>query len=171
MSLETVAKLSLTATLTKAVDLITAGLSAPLQVNLTQTLHDGFAAGQADRIYWKSRTLALSTSEDLDLAGNATFLDPFGVAITFVKIKGLYFFAYAANTNTLIVGNGTNPFIGPFGAAGASEQRIPPSGFYCATHPTTGWTVTAATGDIIKVLNGGAGTPVTYDVVIWGTSA
>ncbi len=35
-------------------------------------------------------------------------------------------------------------------------------------HPGAGWTVPAGTGDLLHFLNGGAGTPVSYDVILLG---
>jgi hypothetical protein len=35
----------------------------------------------------------------------------------------------------------------------------------------SGWTVTAATGDLLKILNSSSGSSVVYDIVVIGTSA
>ncbi len=169
MALTTSVNLRINASLTKTIDLISAGLTAPLAVNETISFATGTATTLADLLWFDQRTLAASATESLDLAGVLT--DAFGASLTFVKIKGLYVKAAAANVNSVILGNGTNPFIGPFGAAGASEQYVVPGGMYLNVHPTTGWTVTPTTGDILKVANSAAGTAVTYDVAIWGTSA
>jgi hypothetical protein len=70
----------------------------------------------------------------------------------------------------VIVGNGTNPFVGGFGA-GTHTWTIPPGGFIFVAAPVSGWTVTAATADILKISNSGAGTSVVYDICLGGTSA
>lgn len=149
---------------------ITGGTALTYAPSLSWTfsLASGTATGQVDLLYAGTRVLALSTSEDLDLAGGLT--DVFGATLTFVKVKYIYIKAAAANTNNVVVGGATsNQFVGPFGA-GTHTLAILPGAVLELMHPTTGWTVTPATGDLFKVLNGGAGTSVTYDLIIAGTS-
>lgn len=146
-----------------------ADLSYAPTLRYSLTMATGIATGLADLLYAGTRTLALSTSEDLDLAGGLT--DVFGATLTFVKIKMIYISAAAANTNTVVVGGAaSNQFVGPFGAS-THTIAIQPGATMKFIHPLTGWAVTAGTGDLLKVLNGGAGTSVTYDLVICGTSA
>jgi hypothetical protein len=135
----------------------------PTAVDLPQ----GTSSGQADIVFSDTRTLATNTNEDLDLAGGLA--DVFGVTRTFVKVKAIRFKAAAANTTTLVVGNGTNPFVGPFGGGGHTLS-LAPGAEILVTAPAAGWTVTPGTGDIIKVTNP-AGASATYDVDIIGTSA
>ncbi len=131
----------------------------------------GTASGQANISYDAQRTLAASATENLDLAGDATFKDAFETAITFVKVKLIYVKAAAANTNNVEVGGAAaNAFLGPFKDA-TDILVLPPGGVWMVVHPTTGWTVTAATGDILKVANSAGGTSVTYDIAIAGTDA
>lgn len=146
-----------------------ANLTYSPSIRNTLSLATGTGSGQADLLYAGTRTLALSTSEDLDLAGGLT--DVFGASLTFVKVKYIYIKAASGNTNTVIMGGAaSNQFVGPFGSA-AYTLVLQPGQWMEFAHPTTGWTVTPATGDLLKVLNGGAGTSVTYDLVIAGTSA
>jgi hypothetical protein len=126
----------------------------------------GVAAGQVSKAFVDTRTLALSTGEDLDLSG--ALLDPLGGAAVFTVVKVIFVKAAAANTNNVVIGNAAaNGFIGPFGAA-AHTIAIPPGGCVMLVHPGAGWPVTAATADLLHILNGGAGTSVTYDIVILG---
>jgi hypothetical protein len=135
------------------------------------SLTSGTGSGQANRLYDSQRTLAASTSEELDLAGDATFLDAFEQAITFVKVKMIYVKAASANTNNVIVGGAaSNAFLGAFGDA-TDTQVLQPGCVYFVVHPTTGWTVTAGSVDKLKVANSGAGTSVTYDIALVGTDA
>lgn len=128
----------------------------------------GTASGQADRLFSDTRSLAGSTSENLDLAGSLT--DAFGAALTFVKVRGIVIKAGAANNGDLIVGGAaSNGFVGPF-ADVSDKIKIPAGGVFVLTAPAAGWTVTAATGDLLKIDNSGAGAG-TYDIVIFGTSA
>lgn len=132
-------------------------------------LTPGTAAQKADKMLADQRTLAASATENLDLAG--TLADPLGVTVTFAKVKAIYVRAAAANTNNVCVGGAaSNAFVGPFADA-TDVVCVRPGGVLLVTAPAGGWTVTASTGDLLKVANSGAGTGVTYDVIIIGTSA
>ncbi|MCX5197223.1 hypothetical protein OOK31_25550 [Streptomyces sp. NBC_00249] len=161
---------SLTASVlqTKANDLTTT--SDQLSKVWSTHLDTGTAAGQADKVFHDTRTITASSSEDLDLA--AVLLDVFGAAITFARVKAVFIAAAAANANNVIVGAGTNPWATFLNATGTITLRPGESfGFFANVADSTGHTVTAATGDILKVANSGAGTSVTYDVIIVGCSA
>lgn len=136
-------------------------LSAPI------SLTNGTGASQADRVFSDTRTLAASGTEDLDLAG--VLVDAFGATITFAKIKAVIIKAAAGNANDVQVTRPASNGVPLFLAAG-DGIAIKPGGalaWYC---PGTGVTVTAATGDLLTITNGAGGTPVTYDVIIIGTS-
>lgn len=156
-------------------DLTAPGLLAtgdvPLAVRTALQLSTGTAAGQADRVYQGRRTLAASTAEDLDLAG--VLLDTFGSAITFVRVKGLYIAAAAANTNNVVIGAaGANSWATLLNATGTITLR--PGAFVgvgTGVADAVCYGVTAATGDLLHIANSGAGTSVQYDVVIIGASA
>jgi hypothetical protein len=165
MALSSKISVSIAGMLTNQLD-----LSTPvdqLDLGIVLRLSTGTGSGQADREFHDVRTLTTGATENLDLAGVLT--DPLGAALTFATVKGLAFVGDAGNTTNLTIGNGTNPFIGPFGA-GTHTHDLRPGGIYMAIAPGTGWTVTAGTGDIIKVTNA-AGASATYKVYILGTSA
>lgn len=151
-----------------ALDLGSADLPFTLAAPLS--LLNGAGANQVDRVFTDTRTLAPSATEDLDLAG--VLLDAFGAAITFAKIKAVCIKAAAGNTNAVRV---TRPAVNglPLFLAAGDGEDIPPGGFTAKGAPgAAGWaTVTPGTGDLITIANSGAGTPVTYDIVILGTSA
>lgn len=137
----------------------------------TIDLGTGTGTNQANIVYDSQRTLAASGTEELDLAGDATLLDAFAVALTFVKVKYLYVRAASGNTNNVVLGGAAaNAFVGPFVDA-TDKMSIPPNGLFFVVAPGAGWTVTAGTGDKLLIANSGAGTPVTYDIVIGGTDA
>jgi hypothetical protein len=164
------ASLSLAASVsqTKALDLTTA--ADPLMFRRAVNLGDGTAVGKADRVFHDRRTLAASATEDLDLAGVLT--DAFGAAITFVRIKGLFISAAAANSNNVVVGAATNAWATLLSATGTLTLRPGASvGAIAGPADATAYAVTAGTGDLLKVANSGAGSTVTYDVVIVGASA
>jgi len=138
---------------------------APVMTSLAQ----GTASGEADVIYADSRTIAASSSYSIDLTGTAD-LNVFNGSLALAKVKGIWIYALNTNTNSVVVGNGTNPFVGPF-SAGTITLTIPPGGELLLTAPVGGWTVTAGTGDILKLANSSSGSGVDLRAIIWGTSA
>lgn len=142
----------------------------PLSLLRAYATLDGTGLGQADRIFHDRRTLGASATEDLDLAGILT--DPFGAVITFARIKAMLIAADPANTNNVIVGGAaTNGFITWVGAATHTVTVRPGGLLLVAAADATAYAVTAATADLLHIANSGAGTSVTYDVVLIGASA
>ncbi|MEV0149107.1 MULTISPECIES: hypothetical protein [unclassified Nonomuraea] len=160
--------MQLTAELTSPLDLTTG--SAPLSFARQVSFADGVGLNQANRIWSDERTLAASANEDLDLAGTLT--DPFGVAITLARVKALFVAASAANANNVVIGAAaSNAFVGPFGAA-THTLAVRPGGLLALTAPdATGYAVTAGTGDLLRVANSGAGSSVTYQIVVIGAAS
>jgi len=142
--------------------------AADFDIQALLQLVSGTGNGQADLIFSDTRTLAASATEDLDLAGGVT--DPNGVTLTFAKVKAIYVKAAAANSNNVVVGAATNPFVGPLGGT-TPTISIKPGQMMLVTATDVGWTVTASTADCLKVANSSSGTGVTYDIIIIGTSA
>lgn len=141
-------------------------------ISFAQSIHldNGTGANAADRLYADTNTLAASGTVDVDLAGTLT--DALGAALTFARVKAIFIRAAVGNTNNVVLGGAaSNQFVGPFGAA-AHTIAVKPGGFLGMVAPdATGWPVTAGTGDLLRIANSGAGTGVTYDVVIIGASA
>lgn len=128
----------------------------------------GTTAGKVDRVFSDERTLAASASETLDLAGS--LLDTFGATITFAKVDAIHVKAADANVGDIIIGNAaSNGFVGPFGAA-THTIAVKPGGSITLVAPQGGWTVTAGTGDLLKVLNGSGSASSTYRIVLLGRS-
>ncbi len=156
-------------TLTKTVGLSEAAGS--FTESTVTTLTSGTGLNQADKV-WSSaaRSIAASSNEDLDLAGSLT--DAFGTTITFARIKALYVAAAATNTNNVHVGGAaSNQFIN-WVANSSDILVVRPGGVLLLAAPdATAYAVTAATGDLLRVANSGAGSAVIYDVVIIGSSA
>ncbi|MFF9197337.1 hypothetical protein ACF09L_19225 [Streptomyces sp. NPDC014779] len=161
--------ISVSALLTKTADL--SNPSDLLSWRRGVHLESGTTAGKADLRFADTRTLAASATEDLDLAGVLT--DVFGTALTFVRIKGLFISASAANTNNVVVGAAAaNPWTTLLNATGTITLR--PGATIAAmsgSADATGMAVAAGTGDLLKVANSGAGSSVTYDIVVIGASA
>lgn len=169
MTLKSALAISASATLTGATDL--ASISSPLAINRAVQLASGLGAGKADRLFADTRTLAASGTEDLDLSG--ALLDALGGPAQFARVKGLIIAAAKTNTNKVV-----------FGAASATQWAtllnttgtvsLPPGAVACfmaGPADAVGWTVTASTGDLLKVANSAGGTPVSYDIVVIGNSA
>ena len=144
--------------------------SFPFALSVAQALADGTAANQVDRVFTDTRTLAASANEDLDLAGVLT--NAFGAVITMAKVVGVFISAAAGNTNGVRVTRpASNSF--PMFVAASDAIDIPPGGFFAIFGPALAGigTVTATSADLINILNNGAGTSVTYSIVILGRSA
>jgi len=167
MALKTQIDVSISALATKDNDI--ASVEATINLKRRISLLTGVAVSQADQVFSDTRTLAASGTEDLDLAGGLS--DPFGAALTFVKVKAIILLPATGNTNDVLLGGAaSNGFVGPFADA-TDKVKGGPGGAIVLVAPKAGWTVTAATGDLLKVANSSSGTPVTYDIVIVGTSA
>jgi hypothetical protein len=134
-------------------------------------LLNGTAADQADMLWLDDNTLAASATTDIDLAGALASVFA-GAALTFVKLVGIIVTANAANVNDVVLGAGTNTFNAFFGAAGHTI-KVKPGGVFMLVAPDINGlgTVVPATGDILRITNGGAGTSVSYRVILLGRSA
>lgn len=159
---------SLAATAKNQLDLVLA--QAPLAYAKSFSWSSGAAINQADRMFSDQRTIAASGTDDLDLTGTA-LQDALGGNLALARVKLIAVYAAAGNTNNVVIGAAAaNQFVGPFGAA-THMVALPPNGLFVATAPTAaGWAVTAGTGDLLRIANSGAGTSVTYDIVIFGSS-
>lgn len=132
------------------------------------SIGNGTGNGQANLAWWDNRSIAGSSSEDLDLAGGLT--DAFGQALTFTKVKGIYVKAAAANVGNIVIGGkpSTGFFAGLFGDI-TDKIKVAPGQSFLITNMNAGWTVTAATADILLMANDAAGTAL-YDIAIIGLS-
>lgn len=170
MGLRSSLAIAASATQTSALDLTSA--SAPVNFSRSVALGSGTGAGKADRMWTDRRQIAASGTDDLDLVGSA-LVDPFGVAVTFARVKGLFIAAADTNVNNLVIGAAAGaPWAGLLNAAGTITIR--PGGacaFIAGDEDATAWAVTATTADLLRVANSGAGSVVDYDIVIIGASA
>lgn len=123
------------------------------------------AVSKADLLFSDQRTLAASATENLDLSGVLT--DAFGAVITAAEIVAIYVKAAKTNVNNVIIGNVANGFVGPLGATGT--YTVKPGETFVAVSQS-GWAVTAATADLLKLANSAGGSAVVYDVILVGRS-
>jgi hypothetical protein len=131
------------------------------------TLGSGTGYGKADIAFFDVRTLAASSNESLDLSGALT--DAFGQTISAVKVKAIEIENPEGSLSTLTVGAAaSNAFNGPFSGPTFTIDLKP--GDKAVFLSRTGWTVTPATGDLLKIANG-AGGSVNYSIKIIAASA
>lgn len=170
MSLRSSLAIAASATQTSALDLTSA--SAPVNFSRAVSLGSGTGAGQADRLWTDRRTIAASGTDDLDLVGTA-LLDPFGAAVTFTRVKGLFVAADKTNTNNVVLGAAaSNAWATLLSATGTVTLKPGASvAFVAGEDDAVAWPTTSGTGDILRVANSGAGSGVNYDIVIIGASA
>lgn len=165
MALNTSVSLRVAATLEAYQDLLS--VKAPLDYGKYVSLKNGTGGNQANQLFTDTRTLAASTSEDLDLSGVLT--NPLGASITFTKIKAIIIESSSANANDVIVGGApSNGLSTPFGDV-SDKVKVKPGGLFCLIAPdANGYAVTAGTGDLLRVANGGSGSTVEYSIIVIG---
>lgn len=145
-------------------------LGAEVTWNLSHELRDQFVdgtgIGAVNIAYDAEPTIGSGATLDLDLAGGS-LEDAFGDPLTFVKVKAMRYESDEGNTTNVTIGAGSNPFLGPLGATGTHVLK--PGGVYHWSDPN-GYTVTAATGDMVQHVNAaGAGALVLITFI--GTNA
>lgn len=134
-----------------------------------QVFSNGTSANQADLIYADERTVGDGANDDIDLSGVLT--DTFGSTITAAEVVGLLIINQqadgTANTTDLTIGAGSNPFLGFLGGTTPTVGPLKPgASFMLFAGDAAGiGTVTAGTGDILRVANS-AGAAATYQIAI-----
>lgn len=166
MTLQTTIDVNLAALLSSALDL-GAALYSPV-INKRITLLSGTVSGAADLIFTDTRTVTASSTDALDLAGSLS--GPVGGTLTFVKLKAILVRAAVGNANNVRINRPASNGV-PLFLAASDGIDVLPGGLFLWVGQGAGVTVTPATGDLINIDNSGAGTSVSYDVVLVGTSA
>ncbi len=130
---------------------------------------DGTGLNQVDMVYTETRTVAASTTEDIDVDAGG-LLDAFGQVFTIAELKALIICAATANTNTVTILGDANSV--PVLDTAAATMDLKPGGCFVFVDPSAaGVPVTAATGDIIQVENTAGGTTVDLNILILGSSS
>lgn len=166
MAFDARALLQLNSTLTNPLDLST--VSSPLSYTKQFAFAQGAGLNASDRIFHDTRTIIASGTDSLDLAG--VLVDPFGATITFARIKGILVSAATANVNNVVVGAGTNAFSTWMTGTNPTVVVRPGGLLFVLAPDATAYVVTAATADILQIVNSAAGSSVIYDIVIIGAS-
>lgn len=143
-----------------------------LAANLDFT--DGSGAGQVSKVFVRGQGLggsqAQSVNTDLDLSGSLT--DDLGNTVVFTQVKAIIVAVPSTNPGNLTVGPApANGFTGPF--SGTTPAIVLPGAeagrFAVARFGATGWTVTAGTGDLLRIASAATSGTYNYDLVILGS--
>lgn len=168
--------MALTTTINAGVNAFLTGSSdlgpqtSPQFLSLAKQLVSGTLAGQADLVWGDTNTLTASSTTDIDLSGTLT--SALGGAVVFARVKLIMLVAAAGNTNNVVLGGAASAqFLGPFGAATHTAAAQPGDGLLFTATGATAWPVTATTADLLRVANSGAGSSVTYSILLIGASA
>lgn len=176
MAVNTLLNLALNVVSTKAA---IAGNVPTDAVNLVKKIEygNGVGAGNADKFYYAERSIPLSSSETLDISGALT--DNLGQTFTIARIKALVilcepFDATAVrNTNDVIVGAAAGTqwaaLLGTTGTLTLKPGSL--TVFAAGTADAVAWPAANGATDSLKIANGGAGTPVVYQIYMVGVSA
>lgn len=143
-------------------------------IPIIQSLGDGVVAGAADIAYVAERTVLTGANDDIDLNGVLT--QALGATFSAVKMVTLLIINQqrdgTANTTTLTVGGGTNPVVGMLGGTTPTVGPIRPGGVFLRSETDLAGicTITAGTGDILRVVNSSGATN-KYMIAVIGRSA
>jgi hypothetical protein len=165
MSLSTNIQVQVSGQLASTVGLQAA--QAALSYSKAIALASGVGASQADKIYTASYAIGTGATQSIDVS--AALTDALGGTFVPVKLKAILIYSQAANTTNLtFLGNANSV---PILNTKATTMTILPGGLFLLVQPPlAGIAVTAATGDIIDIVNA-AGATANVDVVLVGTSA
>lgn len=145
-----------------AIDQGTVRASARLDASLV--MQSGSGSEQANKVFSDQRTISASSNETLDLT---SLTDPLGAAISFTAVKAILIVADEDNTNDVVVGDATNPFLGPLGGTNPTET-LKPGASLMWLNPDSGWSVSNGVNDGLKVANSSSGSSVVYDIIVIG---
>lgn len=139
-------------------------------MSLTQSFSNGTTANKIDIAYVAQRTVASGSNDDIDLAG--VLSDALGSTVTAAELVGVLIINKqvdgTANTTNLTIG-GSSSGVPGYTSAG---EVVEPGGCYLHMNPdATGIaTVTASTGDILRVTNG-SGASNLYQIAVLARTA
>jgi hypothetical protein len=164
-TLATNVELRVSGQLTGTVGLATA--SVPLSISKQIALTNGVGASQADQVYTATYAIGTGATQSIDVKGS--LVDALGAAFTPAKLKVVYIYSQAANTTNLTL-FGDAASVPILNTAATTMTLLPGGVFLNVQPPLAGIAVTAATADIIKIVNG-AGATANVDVILVGTSS
>jgi hypothetical protein len=136
-----------------------------------QSLADGTALDQADKIWYRETTLDGGANHDWNLSTLSLSLFGDSVSVAFVRVKLLFVINLAT-----VVGDelrmgaaAANPWTAPLGS-GTDFVRVPADSSLFLCNRKDGWAVTPGLSNVLRLRNPGSNS-ITYRIVIAGTSA
>lgn len=165
--------MALTATIAASIKALltgTADMGTPQQDFIEAfsiAITSGTGADQANNVFADQRSIAASSSEDLDLAGG--LVNALGATLTFTAIKAILIQALTTNGGNITVGGAAaNGFVGPFGDA--TDTIVLGAGDFAmiTRRSAAGMAVTAGTGDLLKVANSDGAAAGLYRIILIG---
>ncbi len=141
----------------------------PFSLSVSKSVTFGSGDDQMDQIWHDQRTLALSTSEDLDLSG--ALVNAFGGSVLFATVKLIMIQNVGGNRANLAVGGAALNTADLFFSDSTDIMLLDDGGVFLYYQPNTGFTITAGTADILQIENLDGGQAAIYNIVIGGTSA
>lgn len=124
--------------------------------------------GASGKVYFATRTLSPSTSEQLDLAG--VLEDVYGNALTFTSVYAIAVRNIGTVASRIIYGPAASNGFGTASLVGGATSRISAninSGWNLHYNPA-GYPVTAGTADLLEVENVSSVNSATYRILIVG---
>jgi hypothetical protein len=168
MSLSGKLNYSLTGTTSATRDLGTATVSESL--SYTQRITDGDAANKAEKVWGDTRSLAASTSEELDLAGGLT--DGLGNTVTLNRLICLGIKASTANGSTITLGGSASNAWETWTADAGSTIKLRPGGSIALIGPdATGYAIGAGATDLLQIGNDDTSATASYSIFVMGSEA
>lgn len=143
------------------------------RVEYGRSLSDGVGADQADKIWHDTRSLASGAHDDLNLGALAQSLFGGTVTIALAKVKLIVVIhrGTAAGEKLVVGGATSQAFAAPFGGSATGQVEVGPDSLLVLSQRKDGWAVGAGTADLLRIGNPASAAPVTYSVVIVGTSS
>lgn len=157
--------------LTESLDLSNVTDHATLEYK--KSVSDGVSFNEADLLWHDERTVSAGSNDDLNLSNLSLTLFGHSVSVTFATVTGVFL----VNTNTasgenlLVGGAGAgSAFAGPFNNDADAQVALNADSCLWLVSKVLGWTVTAGTGDVLRIENT-TGSDITYKIAIVGTSS
>ena len=153
----------------EALDLSTLVDSSRLEV--LSAFSTGSSAGEADQLWHDSRTIGAASNDDLDLTDLTQTVHGQSVSLGFASIKAILIqnTSTTAGDKLVLDSSVTNGVLTPFNGSASSKLEIPADSPLLLVNRLDGWTVTAGTGDLLRISNPGAES-IDYKIVILGVA-
>ncbi len=134
---------------------------------------DGTAVDQADQLWHAQQTLAASGVVSLDLTNLSRTVFGGSLTVNFAKVKALVLVNLATTSGLdLLIGGagvGGNAWAAPFNGDKDAKLVLPADSALVLVNRKSGWTVTNASSDVLKIENPQA-SAITFKAALIGTT-